>query len=133
MGRLGMPHGDDEAGSGEDVHLAELDLLAGVDVVCGAEHDEHGIAVAVELGSLVPGEGVFDGERMEPELVGDVAQFRLVRAVEPDPRHAVPRAHLLERLIERRGVGRAEPIHVDGVVDDGHSGPPPPLYGRLSG
>jgi hypothetical protein len=55
----------------------------------GAERDEEGIAVALELGPLVREVGVLDGQVVQPELRLDLLEQRLVRLVETDPHEAV--------------------------------------------
>ena len=101
IGRLGVTHRDDEARTGEDVHLAELDLLGRIHVTRGRSTMNIGVSVAIELRPLMSVQRVFDGERVQAELVRDLAQLRLVGTVQPDPGHAVTLAHLLEGLVER--------------------------------
>lgn len=78
-----MADGDDEVGAGEDVQLAELDALVGLDVAGRAQHGEQHVAVALELGPLVCGDGVLDREVVDPELSRDRAHLPRVRAVQP--------------------------------------------------
>ena len=84
-----MPDRDDEVRADEEVDLAELDLLDGVDVARGPQHDEQGVAVALELRALVGDDRVLDGQLVQLELVGQRGQLVLVGAVQPDPGHGV--------------------------------------------
>ena len=70
--------------TGEDVDLAELDCLGVVDVPRRAQNEE-GVAVALERGTLVSMHRVFDGERMQIELVRERSELLLVRPIEPNP------------------------------------------------
>lgn len=63
-----MADRDQEVRADEDVELGEIDLLLGVEVAGGAQDDEEGVAVALQLGALMGFEGVFDGEFVEVEL-----------------------------------------------------------------
>ncbi len=69
------------------MQLAELDLLHVIQVSRGLQHHEQGLAVALDLGTLVAQDGVFDGEGMQPELLGEGLEFLVGRAVQPDPGH----------------------------------------------
>lgn len=86
------------------MELAELDLLLGVEVAGGAQDDEEGVAVALQLGALVGLKGVLDGEFVEVELRCQGVEFGLGGAVQADPRHAVGLfAQLPEGLGQRGG------------------------------
>ncbi|GGD26980.1 hypothetical protein GCM10007231_28010 [Nocardioides daphniae] len=61
-----MPHGDDEVGAGEDVHLAELHPFLPLQVAGRAQHGEEHVAVALDLRPLVGGDGVLDGQVVDP-------------------------------------------------------------------
>ena len=65
-----------EVRADEDVDLAELDLLDVVEVAGGAQHDEQGVAVALQLRPLVGDDGVLDRQLVQPELLGDGAELR---------------------------------------------------------
>ena len=90
-----MPDRDHEVRADEDHHLTGLDHLAGagqlvvLDVTSGLEDREQRVAVPLELGPLMGGDGVLDGERMQREFGCDVGEFRLVGLVEPDPDEGV--------------------------------------------
>jgi hypothetical protein len=145
----GVPDGDDEVRAEEQVHLADLDDLVGVDVAGRAQHHELGAAVALQLGALVGVDGVLDRQRVQPELRRD-----LVDLVDARPQHADPAERgclaavigtaalqRLDRAVD--GVGRRCPlaVDVDRVVDHRHAdswscGPGPPLpegAARVSG
>ncbi len=104
--RLGVPDGDDEVRPDEYVQLAELHLLRGVEVAGGSQHDEQGVAVALELRALMAGQRILDGQLVQAELGGDLAHLHLAGPVQADPAHAVAIAHEPERLGQGvRGVG----------------------------
>ena len=62
VGRLGVPDGDDEVRADEHVQLAELDLLHIVEVAGRAQHREQGVAVPLQLGPLMRGDRVLNGQ-----------------------------------------------------------------------
>ena len=82
--------------------LAELHLLDVVQVAGGAQDDEQGVAVALQLGPLVGDDGVLDGQLVEAELLGHGQQLGLGRPVEPDPGHG---AALVPQVPGRLGDG----------------------------
>ena len=98
--------------------------LVVVDVAGRAEHDEQQVAVALQLGPLVGGDRVLDGEGVQPELLRDGLDLRLARAQQADPAEAVAARRagpqLLERAVQRVGDLGAAAVHVDRVVDDRH-------------
>jgi hypothetical protein len=59
---LGVADSDHEVVAEEQVHLADLDVVGLVDVPGRSQDDEQGVVVALELGSLVGGDGVLDRE-----------------------------------------------------------------------
>lgn len=102
-----MADRDQEVRADEDVELGEVDLLLGVEVAGGAQDDEEGVAVALQLGALMGLQGVLDGEFVEVELGGQGVQFGLRRTVQADPGHPVG---LLAQLPEGLGEGGGEAI-----------------------
>ena len=116
--------GDDVAPAGEDVGLAVLDL-AGLPLR-GAQHDEQGIAVDLELGALMRVVGVLDREVVQPEPALHPAQQLLARLVQAEPDEAVG-ARVIAARDEVEGgrgivldvdVGDPAPALVGGTVDD---------------
>jgi hypothetical protein len=73
----------------EDVDLAELDLLVGIQVRRRPEHHEQRVAVALQLRALVGDDGVLDRDLMQAELLRDRAELGLGRPEQADPGHAV--------------------------------------------
>ena len=117
---FGVTDRDDEVRSDEHVQFAEFDPFLVVDVAGRAQHHEQDVVEALELGALVPLEGVFDGQVVQAELCGDGAYFPLRGPVHADPGEAVVRLHDLVGLVQRlRGRGPAA-VHVDRVVDQCH-------------
>jgi hypothetical protein len=115
--RLAVPDGDDEVRAGEDVQLAERDLLRRVDVAGRPQHAEERVAVALQLRPLVRGDRVLHGQLVQLELGGDRGEVHRVRPVEPDPGHPIGGGvQRLVRLRERRRGGDAVPVDVDGAV-----------------
>ena len=78
-----MADRDDEALAGEDVGLAERDVIALE--LGGPQHHEQRIAVELELGPLMGVQRVLDRQRVQVELGLDLPQLRLVRLVKADP------------------------------------------------
>ena len=116
-----LAHGDDEAGADEDRDLAELDLLALVDVARGAQHDERDAAlVGLDLGPQVEALRVLDGELVQAEDVLHAREL-LRRTARPCPSQTKPGSSLADR---RRLLGRhlalvlAAPVAVVRAVDD---------------
>jgi hypothetical protein len=70
--------------------LAEGDLVVGA-ALRGAEHDEDGVAVLLELRALVGAVRVLDGEIVEAELLLHLAEQLLARLVQTDPYEAARR------------------------------------------
>jgi hypothetical protein len=93
---LAVPHGDHVVRPDEDHDLAGVDDLAGrgqpvvLHVPGGGQHHEQDVVVALELGPLVGVDGVLDGQRVQPVVLGDGAQLVLGRRVEPEPDEAAP-------------------------------------------
>lgn len=65
-----MADRDQEVAADEDVQLAEVDLLLGVEVAGGAQDDEERLAVALQLGALMGLQCVLDGQLVQVELRG---------------------------------------------------------------
>ena len=105
----------------EEHHLAELEDLVAVDVAGGLEHDEDGVAVAVELRALVGVQGVLDGERMQVPELGDLVELGLRRLGQADPREAAVGGGIRGGVGQRRRAGPADPAVVDPDVDDHRS------------
>ena len=127
-----VPDGDHEVGAGEDHQLAGVhDVADGgellvLDVAAGLEDGEQGAragarrVVPLQLGPLMGLDGVLDGERMQPEELGESGELGLVRLVQPDPDEtAALLAHLPERLLRRGLSGLAHTVLVDHAVDHG--------------
>ena len=70
-----LPHRDHEARAEEDGDLAELDLLALVDVVRGAQDDEPHVVVALELRSQMERLRVLHGELVEAEALANLLEL----------------------------------------------------------
>jgi hypothetical protein len=89
--RAGLPmaHRDHEARADEDVDLADVDELLGVDVARGLEHEEQRVAVDVDLRPLVRVDGVLHGQRVQVEVAPDRLDDAGRRVVQPDPHEAV--------------------------------------------
>jgi hypothetical protein len=66
---------DHVAGAGEEIDLAELDLLLGVVITGRLEHDEERLAVVLELRPLVLGTGVLDCQLVQVEGARDVLEL----------------------------------------------------------
>jgi len=110
--------GDDEVRTGEDVHLAELDRLRRVDVPRGAQDTEKGVAVALQLGALMGVHRVLDGKLVQRELVSDLGELLVGRAIEPDPGHPAAAPAGLGHLSQAVGFGDPLAVAIDGAPDD---------------
>lgn len=71
VGCLSVADGDHEVFPGEHVDLAELDPLGVIEVAGRAQHDEQGGVIALQLRTLMGGDRVLDGQRVQFELAGD--------------------------------------------------------------
>ena len=107
-------------GADEDRDLAELDLLALVDVAGRAQHDERDAAVVLlDLRAQVEALRVLDGELVQPERVLHVRELLLGRLD-----HAEPDEPVVVRQIEAASRGLhlalvlAAPVAVVRAVDD---------------
>jgi hypothetical protein len=74
-----MPHRDHEVWADKDVQFAKLDLLHLVQIPCRTKHGEQRVAVAFELGPLVTGEGIVNGELVQAEFSRDRLEFQCIR------------------------------------------------------
>jgi hypothetical protein len=63
-----MPDGDDEVLPQEHHDLAHLDGGDVLEVVQRLEHDEDGVVITFELGTLVSVDGVLHGQRVQLSL-----------------------------------------------------------------
>jgi hypothetical protein len=114
-----MSHSDHEGVPDEDHQLAGGHRVALRLVRHRLQDDEQRVVVHLQLGPLVGGQGVLDGQRMQPELVGDQVELAFRRLVQADPQKTVA-----TRACLREGVGevlwglRPLPVPVDGAIDD---------------
>ena len=113
-----VAHDDDEALAGEDVHLAELDLLGLVDVARRVEHEEVAVLVVLELRPLVGLHRVLDGELGEVEALGDVEQLVGVGVVQAEPDEAVVLAAFGSLVDREWRVVLSTAVLVVGAVDE---------------
>jgi hypothetical protein len=70
------------------------------------------VLVAVQLGPLVLLDGVFDGQEVQPELLGDDLQVLLVGLAQVQPHHRVRLLEVLGDLGGREVLGFQHPIAV---------------------
>lgn len=118
---FGMPDGHHKVRSREDVELAELHSFGFVQIPRRTEDRKQVVVVALQLGSLVRGDGIFHGEFVKPELFGDGGHFVFGGTVEANPSHAAVFRECLKCLFEvLRGGGSAYAVYIYGVVDNGH-------------
>ncbi len=95
FGVLAVAHGQYEVRPGEDHDLAGLDDLTRLghrlvlDVLHGAQDEELGVVVDLELRPLVCVYRVFDDEFVEAERGADVGHLSVVGGVESDPYEAL--------------------------------------------
>ena len=102
--------------------LAELDFFPRIHIAGGPQHDEQGLAVPLELRTLVTLERIFDGERMQPELLGNRVELLGTRAIEPDPGHSTPGSGGVVGGFEGVEIFGASSVDVHAVVDQSHGG-----------
>lgn len=124
-----MSHGEHEVAADEDMQLPEIDLFGVVEVARGAQDDEEGAAVALQLGALVGLQGVLDGEGVEVEFRRQGEQFVAAGAVQADPGEGAGGGALLPERLGERVMG-ADPVSVavENGVDDAAGG-----FGRWLG
>jgi hypothetical protein len=116
--RLPVADGDDEVGSDEHEHLAELDHLGGVDIARGLQHQEDHLVVDLELRTLVCMDGVLYRERVQVELASERVELLLGRLVEPDPHELARVVALVVRVAELDLAVAPLAVLVDRAVDD---------------
>ena len=126
LGALAVPDGDDEVAADEHVDLAGLDGVVLVDVPERLEDQEQPVLVALELGPLVGLEGVLDGERVQPEHLGDVVELVLGRARAGPPRRSrrspvASSRSSCEVVLVAQSTSHADAVAVERAVDD-HGG-----------
>jgi hypothetical protein len=120
-GATTVPDRDDEVAAGEQVDLAGLDGVVGVDVPEGLEGEEQALVVPLELGPLVGLERVLDRERVQTERVRDVVELALAGLVEAHPDEVTLLGGLGPHLVElvREAVDLdALALAVERAVDD---------------
>ena len=120
IGGFGVPDGDGEVGADEQVHLAELNLLGCVEISRGPENDEECVAIALEFGTLVAGQGILYGEGVEIEFHGDGAKLLLCWPIHANPGEATVITQVLEGEVEGNRMSVAHTVSVDCIIDDGH-------------
>ncbi len=134
---LAVPHGDDEVRAEEDHHLAGLDDLRGAAgqrlvVVHGLHHGEQGVLVVLELRSLVCVHRVLDGQRVQPEPLGQTRPVapRPVRACRSrrSPRRCAPprRSRCASPAVPASGTRRGRSRSRRWPSAGPRSAPPPP-------
>ena len=139
-GVLAVADGDDEVAAQEDHELARLDDLVGRrrrrvrDVAHRLEHREQHVvpaarrpAEALDLRALVRVHRVLDGQRVQPEDLGDVGDLLGVGLVQADPDEALlAAADLRDRLAVGPPALETLAVDVHRTVDDeggqGHVG-----------
>ena len=117
-----LAHGDDEPRPDEDRHLAELDLLALVDVARRAQHDERDPAlVALDLRPQVEALRVLDRQLVQPELQLHALELlrRRLDHAEPDEAGVVAADRRRLRRLHLPGVLAATVAVVRAVDDHG--------------
>ena len=80
-----VPDGDEEVVAREEHHLADVDDLLVVAVHDGLEDEEQGVAVLLELGTLVRLDRVLDRKLVQVELAAHGVELLLGRLDEADP------------------------------------------------
>jgi hypothetical protein len=80
-----VPDRDDVPGTDEDVGFAELDRAPGRHELGGTEHDEQRVVVLLDLGPLVGGMRILDGEIVKAELPLHARQDVRARLVQANP------------------------------------------------
>lgn len=114
-----VPDGHYEGVAHEDHDLAGGDHVAVRLVAHRFEDHEQRVVVDLQLGALMRGQGVLDGQRVQGELLGDAVELLLRGLVEADPDEGVADATaVVEAVGEVAGPLRPASVAVDGVVDD---------------
>ncbi len=105
-------------GADEDRDLTEQDRLRLVHVAGRSQDEEQGVAVALELRTLMRLDGILDRQLVQLELARDGGELVLARLVEPEPGDRVPALAGGVQLGEVVGLRRTTAVAVDGAVDD---------------
>ena len=99
---LTVAHGDHEAGSEEEVELAEDDAIRRRVVAGRPVDDAVEVVIGIDLRPLVSADrGILDGKLMQPETLADLAHHVGLRLVQLDPDEVVPPPWVRRRLLER--------------------------------
>ena len=116
--------GDHEVAPDEHGDLAGLDDLdvrgrrLRVHVPHGLEHREQRVLVPVQLGPLVLGvHRVLDGQRVQPEPLGQVGQLGLVRVAQAEPDETLAGQPDLVDDVRLAPAGPADAVDVHAAVD----------------
>jgi hypothetical protein len=107
-----LADGDQRPGGDERSQLTG-DQLAGVMIQAdGVGGEEVVVLVAVQLGPLMLLDGVLDGQRVQPELLGDDLQVLLVGLAQVQPHHRVRLLEEVGDLGGREVLGLQHPLAV---------------------
>ncbi len=115
---LAVAHRDDEGRVDEEQQLAELDHLVGVNVVGRLDHDEHGVAVALDLRALVSFDCVLDRQLVQSELARYRLELRWSGLDHPKPDEGIGIASGFTGALERKLAVAAAPILIHSTIDD---------------
>ena len=115
---LAVADRDQEVGTDEDHHLADVDQLLRPEVADGLDDEEQRVAVDLELRPLVGADGVLDGELVELELAPDGVELHHGRLDQADPGEASAVLRLVAQTFDRPGPRDPASLAVDGAVDD---------------
>ena len=115
---LAVADRDQEVGTDEDHHLADVDELLRPEVADGLDDEEQRVAVDLELRPLVGADGVLDGELVELELAPDGVELGRGRLDQADPGEASAVVRLGAQTFDRPGPRDPASLAVDGAVDD---------------
>src|ERR1700746_363135 len=120
-----VAHGDDEGGVDEEEQLADLDHLFGVYVASGLDDDQQGLAVELDLGSLVSVDRALHRKLVQVELAGDRLELLRRGLEEAEPDEGICALGGFADVLEGKVPVTALPFFVDRAVDDHVSKYPP--------
>jgi len=110
-----MAYRDDEIAAGKKMGFAER--YPALPQLRSARSNEQMAAIFLELGALVDGNGVFQRQFVQPELLAQLGDGAAVRRSQLDPDEIIRIADVLADILQRDGVGRFGPEQQ--TVDNG--------------
>src|SRR5664280_2349377 len=113
---LGMPDGDDEVLTCEDMQFPELHFLGIIEIPGGPQDGKQRAPVAFEFWSLMCRDRILDGKFMQSELPSYGTNFVSIRPVETNPCHTMTLAKDRIRLFKGLRISTPLAVHIHHIV-----------------